>query len=84
MRRVATTLPSTVSRALQEMMRNGWLEVHERRFVRVRDQIPANVVRSADIQHAVKAVAHKWKLRGGTQEELMASLTPTLTHRLCR
>jgi len=69
------TSPSTVSRALQEMMRSGWLEVHERRFVRVRDQLPSNAVRSADIQRSVKAVAHKWKLRGGTQEELIESLS---------
>jgi DNA-binding transcriptional regulator YhcF (GntR family) len=32
------TSPSTVSRAFQEMIRNGWLEVQERRFVRVGSQ----------------------------------------------
>jgi DNA-binding transcriptional regulator YhcF (GntR family) len=65
------TSPSTVSRALQEMMRAGFLEVFNRRFVRVRDQLPVKAARTADIQQSVKAIAHKWKLRGGAQDELM-------------
>ncbi len=69
------TSPSTVSRALQEMMRSGWLEVYERRFVRVRDQLPSNVVRSADIQRSARAIAHKWKLKGGSYDELIATLS---------
>jgi len=65
------TSPSTVSRALQQMMRAGFLEVFNRRFVRVRDQLPVKAARTADIRQSVKAIAHKWKLRGGAQDELL-------------
>jgi DNA-binding transcriptional regulator YhcF (GntR family) len=68
------TSASTVSRALQEMVRDGTLEVHERRFVRVRSQLPAKAARSADVQRSVRAIAHKWKLRGGSLEDLMDTL----------
>ena len=66
--------PSTVSRALQEMMRNGWLEVQERQFVRVRKELPPKAIRTADIQRAIRSVAHKWKLWGGSQEELLSTI----------
>ena len=66
--------PSTVSRALQEMMRNGWLEVQERQFVRVRKELPPKAIRTADIQRAIRSVAHKWKLWGGSEDELLATI----------
>jgi GntR family transcriptional regulator len=65
------TSPSTVSRAVQEMIRNGWLEVQERQFVRVRSQLPHESVRHAEIQRAIKSIAHKWKLWGGAEQELL-------------
>lgn len=68
------TSPSTVSRAVQEMIRNGWLEVQERQFVRVRSQLPHKSVRHAEIQRAIKSIAHKWKLWGGDQEELLQDI----------
>jgi DNA-binding transcriptional regulator YhcF (GntR family) len=66
--------PSTVSRALQEMVRNGWLEVQERQFVRVRNELPPRAIRSADIQRAIRSIAHKWKLWGGGQDELLNTI----------
>jgi DNA-binding transcriptional regulator YhcF (GntR family) len=42
------TSPSTVSRAVPEMIRNGWLEVQERQFVRVRSQLPHKSARHAE------------------------------------
>jgi GntR family transcriptional regulator len=68
------TSPSTVSRALQEMMRDGWLEVQERQFVRVRELLAPREMRGADLQRTVKSLAHKWKLRGGTHEELLETI----------
>jgi len=68
------TSPSTVSRAVQEMIRDGWLEVQERQFVRVRAQLPHKSVRHAVIQRAIKSIAHKWKLWGGDEEELLADI----------
>jgi DNA-binding transcriptional regulator YhcF (GntR family) len=65
------TSPSTVSRALQEMVRSGWLEVHERQFVRVRRKLARNSMRRTDLQRTVKAMAHKWKLWGGSEDELI-------------
>lgn len=65
------TSPSTVSRAVQEMIRSGWLEVQERQFVRVRGQLPHRSARHAEIQRAIKSIAHKWKLWGGGQRELL-------------
>lgn len=63
--------PSTVSRALQEMVRSGWLEVHERQFVRVRRKPARSSMRRAELQRTVKAIAHKWKLWGGSEGELI-------------
>jgi len=68
------TSPSTVSRAVQEMIRDGWLEVQERQFVRVRAQLPHKSVRHAVIQRAIKSIAHKWKLWGGDEQELLADI----------
>jgi DNA-binding transcriptional regulator YhcF (GntR family) len=65
------TSPSTVSRAVQEMIRNGWLDVQERQFVRVRTQLPRKSVRQAGIQQTIKSIAHKWKLWGGDEQELL-------------
>jgi len=77
LRSIATELgtsPSTVSRAVQEMIRNGWLEVQERQFVRVRDQLPHKSARHADIQRSIKSIAHKWKLWGGDEQKLLADI----------
>jgi GntR family transcriptional regulator len=68
------TSPSTVSRAVQEMIRDGWLEVQERQFVRVRAQLPHKSVRHTVIQRAIKSIAHKWKLWGGDEQELLADI----------
>jgi GntR family transcriptional regulator len=68
------TSPSTVSRAVQEMIRNGWLEVQERQFVRVRNQLPQKSGRHAEIQRAIKSIAHKWKLWGGAEAELLGNI----------
>jgi len=65
------TSPSTVSRAVQEMIRSGWLEVQERQFVRVRSQLPHKSARYAEMQRAIKSIAHKWKLWGGDERELL-------------
>jgi len=68
------TSPSTVSRAVQEMIRNGWLEVQERQFVRVRSQLPHKSARHAEVQRAIKSIAHKWKLWGGDEKELLGDI----------
>jgi DNA-binding transcriptional regulator YhcF (GntR family) len=68
------TSPSTVSRAVQEMIRNGWLEVQERQFVRVRSQLPHKSARHAEVQRAIKSIAHKWKLWGGDEQELLGDI----------
>jgi len=65
------TSPSTVSRAIQGMIRNGWLEVQERKFVRVASQLPRKSVRHAEIQRAIRSIAHKWKLWGGDEQHLL-------------
>jgi DNA-binding transcriptional regulator YhcF (GntR family) len=65
------TSSSTVSRALQEMMRGGWLEVHERQFVRVRRKLAVNTMRRVDLQRTIRSIAHKWKLWGGEEETLV-------------
>ena len=68
------TSPSTVSRAVQEMIRSGWLEVQERQFVRVRSQLPHKSGRHAEVQRAIKEIAHKWKLWGGDEQELLQGI----------
>ncbi|HXC32982.1 MAG TPA: GntR family transcriptional regulator [Verrucomicrobiae bacterium] len=68
------TSPSTVSRAVQEMIRRGWLEVQERQFVRVRSQLPDEPARQADMQRAIRSIAHKWKLWGGEERELLEEI----------
>ena len=68
------TSPSTVSRAVQEMIRDGWLEVQERQFVRVRGQLPHKSARHAEIQRAIQSIAHKWKLWGGDEQELLGDI----------
>jgi DNA-binding transcriptional regulator YhcF (GntR family) len=68
------TSPSTVSRAVQEMIRDGWLEVQERQFVRVRSQLPHKSARHADVQRAIKSIALKWKLWGGDEHELLGDI----------
>jgi len=68
------TSPSTVSRAVQEMIRNGWLEVQERQFVRVRSQLPHKSARHAEMQRAIRSIAHKWKLWGGDDQELLGDI----------
>lgn len=68
------TSPSTVSRALMEMVRGGWLEVQERRFVRVRSELPPKSVRVADLERTIKSVAQKWKLWGGEEADLMKAI----------
>lgn len=68
------TSPSTVSRALIEMVRGGWLEVQERRFVRVRSELPPKSVRTADLQRTIKSVAQKWKLWGGDEDDLIDTI----------
>ena len=68
------TSPSTVSRALTEMVRLGWLEVQERRFVRVRNELPPKSARTADIERTIKSVAHKWRLWGGGEEDFIKAI----------
>lgn len=68
------TSPSTVSRAIQEMIRNGWLEVQERQFVRVGSELPQKSVRHAEIQRAIRSIAHKWKLLGGDEQQLLEGI----------
>jgi DNA-binding transcriptional regulator YhcF (GntR family) len=68
------TSPSTVSRAVQEMIRSGWLEVQERQFVRVRERLPNRPVRHAEVERVLRSVAHKWKLSGGDRQELLATI----------
>lgn len=65
------TSPSTVSRAFQEMIRNGWLEVQERQFVRVGTQLPQQSVRHAEMQRAIRSIAQRWKLWGGEEQRLL-------------
>jgi DNA-binding transcriptional regulator YhcF (GntR family) len=68
------TSPSTVSRALMEMVRLGWLEVQERRFVRVRNELPPKMARTGDIERTIKSVAHKWRLWGGGEADLIEAI----------
>ena len=68
------TSPSTVSRAVQEMIRDGWLEVQERQFVRVRSQLPHKSARHAEVQRSIQSIAHKWKLWGGGEQELLGEI----------
>ena len=56
------------------MVRLGWLEVRDRRFVRVRDELPPKSVGTAGIERTIKSVAHKWKLWGGEEEDLIDAI----------
>jgi hypothetical protein len=56
------------------MIRDGWLEVQERQFVRVRSQLPHQSARHAEVQRAIQSIAHKWKLWGGGEEELLGEI----------
>ena len=73
------TSPSTVSRAVQEMIRDGWLEVQERQFVRVRSQLPHKSARHAEVQRAIQSIAHKWKLWGGDEQGLLGEIQKIVT-----
>jgi DNA-binding transcriptional regulator YhcF (GntR family) len=68
------TSPSTVSRAVREMIRRGWLEAQERQFVRVRSQLPHESARQAEVQRAIRSISHKWKLWGGEERELLEEI----------
>jgi hypothetical protein len=58
--------------------RDSRLEVRERQFVRVRSQLPHKSARHAVIQRAIKSIAHKWKLWGGDEQELLADIKETV------
>ena len=56
------------------MIRSGWLEVQDRQYVRVQAQIAQKSAGQVELQRSIRAVAHKWKLGGGSQEELLAQI----------
>lgn len=66
------TSPSTVGRAIQELDRQGWLLVANRRGAVVRKRLPAGTSGERDVEAALLRLAARWRLggerRGGFEE----------------
>ena len=56
--------PSTVSRALQQLEREGWVQVANRRGAVVARKLPRGEDAEADIEAALHRLAMRWRLSG--------------------
>jgi DNA-binding transcriptional regulator YhcF (GntR family) len=56
--------PSTVSRALQELEREGWIQIATRRGAVVSRQLPRSPGHEADIEATLRRLATRWRLSG--------------------
>jgi len=61
--------PSTVSRALQELEREGWIQVANRRGAVVARRLPHAEGQEADIEAALRRLAMRWRLSGRDRDE---------------
>jgi Bacterial regulatory proteins, gntR family len=57
--------PSTVGRAIQELARQGWVGVTNRRGTVVSRDLPAGDTGGRDVEAAVRRLAVRWRLAGG-------------------
>jgi DNA-binding Lrp family transcriptional regulator len=57
--------PSTVGRAVQELARQGWVGVTNRRGTVVSRDLPAGETGGRDVEAAVRRLAVRWRLAGG-------------------
>jgi DNA-binding transcriptional regulator YhcF (GntR family) len=57
--------PSTVGRAVQELARQGWVGVTNRRGTVVSRNLPAGETGERDVEAAVRRLAVRWRLAGG-------------------
>ena len=57
--------PSTVGRAIQELARQGWVGVTNRRGTVVSRDLPAGETGERDVEAAVRRLAVRWRLAGG-------------------
>jgi hypothetical protein len=57
--------PSTVGRAIQELARQGWVGVTNRRGTVVSRDLPAGDTGGRDVYAAVRRLAVRWRLAGG-------------------
>jgi len=57
--------PSTVGRAIQELARQGWVGVTNRRGTVVSGDLPAGETGERDVEAAVRRLAVRWRLAGG-------------------
>lgn len=67
--------PSTVSRALQELEREGWVQVVNRRGAMVARQLPHTEGSHADIEAALQRLATRWRLSGRDRDQLEGIVT---------
>lgn len=66
------TSPSTVSRALHELERRGWIQVTNRRGAVVSRSIPEGDARRDRAVRVLRPLAHRWRLSGGTRQEFLS------------
>jgi DNA-binding transcriptional regulator YhcF (GntR family) len=59
---------STVGRAVQELARQGWVGVANRRGVVVSRDLPDGETGERDLEAAVRRLAVRWRLAGGNRE----------------
>ena len=57
--------PSTVGRAVQELARQGWVGVANRRGTVVSRDLPPGESGERDVEAAVRRLAVRWRLAGG-------------------
>jgi DNA-binding transcriptional regulator YhcF (GntR family) len=66
--------PSTVSRAVQELARQGWVTATSRRRAVVRRDLPAGETGVRDAEAAIRRLAVRWRLVGGDRVEFQELL----------
>jgi DNA-binding transcriptional regulator YhcF (GntR family) len=66
--------PSTVSRAMQELARQGWVTATSRRRAMVRRDLPAGDAGVHDAEAAIRRLAVRWRLVGGHRAEFQELL----------
>jgi DNA-binding MarR family transcriptional regulator len=74
-RALATELgasPSTVGRAVQELHRQGWVSVANRRGAVVRRRLPSGEAGGRDVEAALRRLALRWRLGGERRGALEA------------
>jgi DNA-binding transcriptional regulator YhcF (GntR family) len=60
--------PSTVGRAIQELARQGWVRVTNRRGTVVARELPAGETGERALEAAVRRLAVRWRLAGGDRD----------------